>query len=87
MIQDDVTTAEKMFNMNLGGLNNLVESCIISKAETNPSFKFLRDRLGLSQDENYPQTARTVEYTSIPDGFKNEKFDIYNKDKRGNLMA
>lgn len=85
MIQDDVTTAEKMFNMNLGGLNSVVESCIISKAETNPSFKFLRDRLKLN--EEYPQTAKTVEYASIPNGFNNEKFNIYNKDKHGNLMA
>ena len=75
-----------MFNMNLGGLHGVVESSIIDMAETNPSFKLLRDRLKLNP-EKYPQTAKTVEYASIPNGFNNGKFDIYNKDKRGNLMA
>jgi len=88
MVQDDVQTAETMFNMGLKPqLHSIIENCIVDKAETDPSFKFLRDRLKLTSEEEYPQTARTVSYSSVPGGFNNEKFNLFGKDKYGNLLA
>ncbi len=88
MVQDDVQTAEAMFNMGLKtNLHSIIEECIINKAETDPSFKFLRDRLKLTGEEEYPQTAKTVNYSSVPGGFANDKFNLFGKDKYGNLLA
>ena len=89
MVSDDVQTAESMFNMGLKTqLHSIVENCIITKAETNPSYKFLRDRLGLSaSEEEIPQTAKTVSYSSVPNNFEKDDFVLFPKDRRGNLLA
>lgn len=99
MIQDDVQTAEIMYNMGLKTqLHNIVVLTIIEKAETDPSFKFLRDRLGLSSEkeqpqveEEYPPTARTLKFASVPNGlsngFNSDEFALFPKDRYGNLLA
>ena len=89
MVSDDVQTAESMFNMGLKTqLHSIVENCIVTKAETNPSYKFLRDRLGLSaSEEEIPQTARTVNYSSVPNNFEKDDFALFPKDRYGNLLA
>lgn len=99
MIQDDVQTAETMYNMGLKTqLHSIVETTIINRAETDPSFKFLRDRLNLSSEKEqpqmekeYPPTARTLKFASIPNGlskgFDSDEFALFKKDRYGNLLA
>lgn len=89
MVSDDVQTAESMFNMGLKTqLHSIVENCIITKAETNPSYKFLRDRLGLSaNEEDSLQIARTSNYSSVPNNFEKDNFVLFPKDRHGNLLA
>lgn len=89
MVSDDVQTAESMFNMGLKTqLHGIVENCIITKAETNPSYKFLRDRLGLSANEEESlQIARTSNYSSVSNNFEKDNFVLFPKDRHGNLLA
>lgn len=89
MVSDDVQTAESMFNMGLKTqLHGIVKNCIITKAETNPSYKFLRDRLGLSANEEESlQIARTSNYSSVPNNFEKDNFVLFPKDRHGNLLA
>lgn len=89
MVSDDVQTAESMFNMGLKTqLHGIVKNCIITKAETNPSYKFLRDRLGLSANEEESlQIARTSNYSSVSNNFEKDNFVLFPKDRHGNLLA
>jgi len=92
LVESDVTTAEAMYNMGLKtDLQNIVEATILFKAETNPSFKFLRDRLHLGGEndlanaETEPVTARTINNFSIPTDFDTK--ELFKKDKNGVILA
>ena len=92
LVESDVTTAEAMYNMGLKtDLQNIVEATILFKAETNPSFKFLRDRLHLGGEndlasaETEPVTAKTINNFSIPKGFDTK--ELFKKDKNGIILA
>ena len=64
---------------------------IMFKAETNPSFKFLRDRLNLNNTKDFasaetePVTAKTINNFSVPMGFDTK--EIFKKDKQGRILA
>ena len=92
LVESDVTTAEAMYNMGLKtDLQNIVEATILFKAETNPSFKFLRDRLHLGGEndlasaETEPVTAKTINNFSIPKDFDTK--ELFKKDKNGIILA
>ena len=92
LVESDVTTAEAMYNMGLKtDLQNIVEATILFKAETNPSFKFLRDRLHLGGEndlasaETEPITAKTINNFSIPKDFDTK--ELFKKDKNGIILA
>lgn len=92
LVESDVTTAEAMYNMGLKtDLQNIVEATILFKAETNPSFKFLRDRLNLGGEndlasaETEPVTAKTINNFSIPKDFDTK--ELFKKDKNGIILA
>ena len=81
-----------MYNMGLKtDLQNIVEATILFKAETNPSFKFLRDRLHLGGEndlanaETEPVTAKTINNFSIPKDFDTK--ELFKKDKNGIILA
>lgn len=92
LVESDVTTAEAIYNMGLKtDLQNIVEATILFKAETNPSFKFLRDRLHLGGEkdlasaETEPVTAKTINNFSIPKDFDTK--ELFKKDKNGIILA
>lgn len=92
LIESDVSTAEAMFNMGLkADLQNIIRETIMFKAETNPSFKFLRDRLNLNNTKDFasaetePVTAKTINNFSVPMGFDTK--EIFKKDKQGRILA
>ena len=92
LIESDVSTAEAMFNMGLkADLQNMICETIMFKAETNPSFKFLRDRLNLNNTKDFasvetePVTAKTISNFSVPTGFDTK--EIFKKDKQGRILA
>lgn len=92
LVESDVTTAEAMYNMGLKtDLQNIVEATILFKAETNPSFKFLRDRLHLGGENDFasaetePVTAKTINNFSIPKDFDTK--ELFKKDKNGIILA
>lgn len=92
LVESDVTTAEAMYNMGLKtDLQNIVEATILFKAETNPSFKFLRDRLHLGGEndlasaETEPINAKTINNFSIPKDFDTK--ELFKKDKNGIILA
>lgn len=92
LIESDVSTAEAMFNMGLkADLQNIICETIMFKAETNPSFKFLRDRLNLNNTKDFasaetePVTAKTINNFSVPMGFDTK--EIFKKDKQGRILA
>lgn len=92
LVESDVTTAEAMYNMGLKtDLQNIVEATILFKAETNSSFKFLRDRLHLGGEndlasaETEPVTAKTINNFSIPKDFDTK--ELFKKDKNGIILA
>lgn len=92
LIESDVSTAEAMFNMGLkADLQNMICETIMFKAETNPSFKFLRDRLNLNNTKDFasaetePVTAKTINNFSVPMKFDTK--EIFKKDKQGRILA
>lgn len=92
LIESDVSTAEAMFNMGLkADLQNIICETIMFKAETNPSFKFLRDRLNLNNTKDFASaetesvTAKTINNFSVPMGINIK--EILKKDKNGSILA
>lgn len=81
----DSGVAEKVYNMQ--GLDpklkNKTVEVIVNSFDSR--MKALAQELHLTNDDDYQQTANTVNYSSVPKDFNNETYDLFKK--HGNLFA
>ncbi len=69
---------------------NKVKSYVSFYAVADIGFQGVAKKYDIEWDgmnEEYPPTAKTLDYTSLPETFNNEKYNMFVRDKRGNLLA
>lgn len=84
------TMADNLLSMGLPeDVNNKISSIVSFLAVADIGFQEIAQKYDIEYDmlEEYPQTAKTFSYSSIPNGFNNDKFDMFGKDRFGNLLA
>lgn len=91
------TMADNLLSMGLPeDVNNKIRSIVKFLAVADIGFQEIAQKYGIeydkSADEEYPQTAKTLTFTSIPNDFESKDFDSYKfalfkKDRDGNLLG
>ncbi len=87
----DKTMADNLLSIGLPeDVNNKISSIVSFLAVADIGFQEIAKKYDIEYDkleEEYPQTAKTISYFSMPNGFNSEKFQLFGKDKHGNLLA